>query len=67
MWYWGAHALDHVSQVIFVGGDRDACRRMGFRRADTMRDALDMAEDTVGRDPSITHFACPPIFYCEVE
>ena len=67
MWYWGAHALEHVGQVIFVGGDRDACRRLGFRRADTMRDALDMAEDTVGRDPSITHFACPPIFYCEVE
>jgi lactate racemase len=67
MWYWGAHALEHVGDVIFVGGDPEACRRMGFRRADTLRDALEMAEQTVGRDPSITHFHCPPLFYAEVE
>ena len=67
MWYWGAHALEHVGEVIFVGGDPEACRRMGFRRADTMRDALEMAEQVVGRDPSLTHFHCPPLFYCEVE
>jgi hypothetical protein len=67
MWYWGAHALEHVGGVIMVGGDPQACRRLGFRRADTMRDALEMAEQVVGRDPSITHFHCPPLFYCEVE
>jgi hypothetical protein len=67
MWYWGAHALEHVGEVIFVGGDPEACRRMGFRRADTMRDALEMAETVVGREPSVTHFHCPPLFYCEVE
>jgi lactate racemase len=66
MWYWGAHALEHVGEVIFVGGDPEACRRMGFRRADTMRDALEMAEQVVGRDFSLTHFHCPPLFYCEV-
>ena len=67
MWYWGAHALEHLGEVIFVGGDGEACRRMGFRRADTMRDALEMAEQVVGRDPALTHFHCPPLFYCEVE
>ena len=67
MWYWGAHALQHVGEVIFVGGNPAACRRMGFRRADTMRDAIEMAEHVVGREPSITHFHCPPIFYAEVE
>ena len=51
MWYWGAHALQHLGDVIFVGGDPEACRRLGFRRADTMRDALEMAEQVVGRDP----------------
>jgi lactate racemase len=66
MWYWGAHALEHVGTVIFVGGDPEACRRMGFRRADTMRDALEMAEQVVGRDFSLTHLHCPPLFYCEV-
>ncbi len=67
MWYWGSHALEHVGQVVVVGGDPEACRRLGFRRASTLRDALEVAEQTVGRDPSITHFHCPPIFYCEVE
>jgi hypothetical protein len=67
MWYWGAHALEHLGDVIFVGGEPGACRRMGFRRADTLRDALEMAEQVVGRDPSVTHFHCPPLFYCEVE
>jgi len=66
MWYWGAHALEHVGSVIFVGGDPEACHRMGFRRADTMRDALEMAQQVVGRDFSLTHFHCPPLFYCEV-
>ena len=67
MWYWGAHALQHLGDVIFVGGDPEACRRLGFRRADTMRDALEMAEQVVGRDPSLTHFHCPPVFYAQVE
>jgi hypothetical protein len=67
MWYWGAHALEHVGEVIFVGGDAEACHRMGFRRADTMRDALEMAETVVGREPEVAHFHCPPLFYCEVE
>ena len=67
MWYWGAHALEHVGQVIFVGGDPAACRHMGFLRADTMRDALAMAEQVVGTSPSLTHFHAPPLFYCEVE
>src|ERR687892_1568775 len=56
MWYWGAHALDHLGGVIIVGGDPAAVRRMGFKPASTLRDALEMAEDVVGRDPSITHF-----------
>ncbi|MDP9228508.1 MAG: nickel-dependent lactate racemase [Actinomycetota bacterium] len=66
MWYWGAHALEHLGEVIFVGGDREACKRMGFRRADTMRDALEMAEQVVGNGFSLTHFHVPPLFYCEV-
>ena len=30
MWYWGAHALQHLGQVIIVGGDTRAVRRLGF-------------------------------------
>jgi hypothetical protein len=46
MWYWGAHALDHLGDVIFVGSNRRAVRRMGFRTASTFPDALEMA--TIG-------------------
>ena len=66
MWYWCAHALEHLGGVIVVGGDRRAVRRMGFKPATTMQDALEMAEDIVGFNPSITHFHAPPLFMADV-
>ncbi|MFN2608784.1 MAG: lactate racemase domain-containing protein [Acidimicrobiales bacterium] len=67
MWYWGAHALQHVDgNVIIVGGNARAVRRMGFKPASTLRDALEMAEDVVGRDPSITHIHNPPLLMADV-
>ncbi len=55
MWYWGAHALEHLGDVIFVGGDRKTTARMGFRAASTLDDALEMARERVGGSPSITY------------
>jgi lactate racemase len=66
MWYWCAHALQHLGAVIIVGGDRAAVRRLGFRPASTLSDALEMAEDVVGRDPSVTHLHLPPVFLADV-
>ncbi len=66
MWYWGAHALQHLGGVIIVGGNAKAVRRLGFKPATTMRDALEMASDVVGPDPSLTHFHCPPLMLAEV-
>jgi hypothetical protein len=66
MWYWGAHALDHLGGVIIVGGDPKAVRRMGFKPASTLRDALEMAEDVVGANPTITHLHCPPMAMADV-
>ena len=66
MWYWCAHALEHLGGVIVVGGDTRAVRRLGFKPASTLRDALEMAEDVVGRDPSITHVHCPPLFMTDM-
>src|SRR3954451_12587154 len=60
MWYWCAHALDHLGEVIWVGGDRRAVARMGMRSASTFADALEMATDSVGRSPSITYLHSPP-------
>jgi lactate racemase len=66
MWYWCAHALEHLGAVIIVGGDRAAVRRMGFKPATSLQDALEMAEDVVGRDPTITHIHMPPIVMADV-
>jgi hypothetical protein len=66
MWYWGAHGLDHVGRVIIVGGDQAAVRRLGFKSASTLTDALEMAEDVVGRDPTVTHLHNPPLFMADV-
>jgi hypothetical protein len=66
MWYWCAHALQHVGGVIVVGGDPKAVRRLGFKPASTLRDAIEMAEDVVGPDPSITHLHNPPILMADV-
>jgi hypothetical protein len=67
MWYWGAHALEHLGGVIIVGGDPRAVRRLGFRPASTLNDALEMASDVVGTAPTISHFHCPPIMLADVE
>ena len=66
MWYWCAHALQHLGDVIVMGGDPRAVRRLGFRPASTLDDALEMATDVVGRHPSITYMHNPPMFISDV-
>jgi hypothetical protein len=66
MWYWAAHAMDHVDDVIWVGADRQAAQRLGFRAATTLADALEMASATVGTDPSITYLHNPPHLIADV-
>jgi hypothetical protein len=66
MWYWGAHALEHVGKVIIVGGEPRSVRRLGFTPASTLNDALEMASDVVGRDATITHLHNPPIVMADV-
>ena len=66
MWYWGAHAMDYLGDVIFVGADRRAVSRMGFRTASTFADALEMAGETVGSSPTITYLHSPPLALAEV-
>ncbi|MEX1046677.1 MAG: lactate racemase domain-containing protein [Actinomycetota bacterium] len=66
MWYWGAHAMDYLGDVIFVGADRRAVSRMGFRSASSFADALEMAGETVGRSPRISYLHSPPLTMAEV-
>jgi hypothetical protein len=66
MWYWAAHAMDHVDEVIWVGADRRSVQRLGFRSASTLQDALEMASGTVGPSPSITYLHNPPHLIADV-
>src|SRR5919201_1027328 len=65
-WYWAAHALEHLRDVIVVGGDREAVHRLGFKCASTLEDAFEIAEQTVGRWPSVTHLRTPPLLLADV-
>jgi hypothetical protein len=40
---------------------------LGFKAATTLEDAFEMAEQTVGRYPSVTHMRMPPIMLADVE
>ncbi|HVL90468.1 MAG TPA: lactate racemase domain-containing protein [Actinomycetota bacterium] len=66
MWYWASHAMAHLGDVIYVGGDRSTVARLGFRSATTLADALDMASETAGRSPRITAMRTPPLWLAEV-
>ncbi|HEX2029276.1 MAG TPA: lactate racemase domain-containing protein [Nitriliruptorales bacterium] len=66
MWYWGAHALDHLADVVWVGADRRAVRRMGFRSASTLSDALEMVGGAVGSSPTVTYLHTPPLTLADV-
>ena len=67
MWYWAAHAMDHVDDVIWVGGNRRTAQRLGFRAASTLADALELASGTVGSNPSITYLHNPPHLIADVQ
>ncbi len=66
MWYWAAHAMDYLGDVIFVGGDRSTVARLGFRSAGTLADALEMAKETVGGSPRVTAMKVPPLLLADV-
>ena len=50
--HWAAHATEHLGDVILVGGDPMTSKRLGFKRSDSVAEALEMAQDTVGPSPS---------------
>ena len=66
MWYWGSHAMDHLGRIIIVGGDKKAVNRLGFQSASTLQDALEIASDVVGPQPTITHLKNPPLVMADV-
>ena len=68
MWYWCAHALQHLGAVIIVGGDRGRrapARLPGRRRPWPTR--WRWPRTSSGRYPSITHLHTPPLLMADVQ
>ncbi|MGZ3454511.1 MAG: lactate racemase domain-containing protein [Polyangiales bacterium] len=62
MWYWGEAGRQHIGRVIVVGADNEYIPKLlGYETARTMQEALEMAKEGFGHDPSITMLHAPPI------
>jgi hypothetical protein len=67
MWYWGENGRQHLGQVIAVGTDNQHVPElMGWERADTLAEAIDMARGRQGRTAQITLMHHPPMVMTDV-
>ena len=66
-WYWGWYGQSYVGRVIAAGArDPEVAAVLGYDTAPNLRQALEMAKDTVGPNPKVTVFHWPPIFMADV-
>lgn len=66
-WYWGYKAQCYLGKIIVVKPKlRHVAQVLGYEAANSLSEAIEMAKDVVGSNPSITYFHMPPIFLCEV-
>ncbi len=67
MWYWAENGASHCGKVIVVGAeDKLAAEVMGWECADSVQEALAMAQSFLGRSPTVTHIHIPPINMVDV-
>ena len=67
MWYWAENGANHCGLVIVVGAeDRESASVMGWECADSMDEALAMAQSFLGRTPTVSHLHIPPINMVDV-
>src|SRR5437879_11798762 len=67
MGYMAQHRLQHPSQIIAVCAENQHVPRlMGWERADTLAEAVDMARGRQGRTAQITLMHHPPLVMTEV-
>ena len=68
MWYWGQRGREQLGEVIVVGSDNQTVPDLlGWKRADTMAEAIAMARATQGRSAQITMLHHPPILITDVK
>ena len=68
MWYWGENGRQHMGQVIAVGTENTHVPQLlGWDRADTLAEAIDMARGKQGRSAEITMMHHPPLVMVDVQ
>ena len=67
MWYWCAHALQHLGGVIIVGGDPAAVHRLGFRVGIDHGRRPGDGHRHRRAVPTLTHVHSPPILMADVQ
>jgi len=68
LWGQGAYGLRYVSKVFLAGAvDFDAARMIGFEPFSTVEEAVEEAENLLGRDCSISYTDMKDSFICNVE
>lgn len=67
MWYWAENGANHCGKVIVVGAeDTIAAEVMGWDCADSVEQAIEMAQTFLGRNPTVAHVHIPPINMVDV-
>jgi hypothetical protein len=67
MWYWGENGRQHMGQIIAVGTENTHVPElMGWERADTLAEAIDMARGRQGRAAEISLMHHPPMVMTDV-
>src|SRR6267154_4880413 len=67
MWYWGENGRAHLGQIIAVGTENQHVPKLlGWERADTLAEAIDMARGRQGRSAQMTLMHHPPMVMTEV-
>src|SRR5207237_10102106 len=67
MWYWRENARAHRGQVSAVGtANQPVPKLLGWERADTLAEAIDMARGRQGRSAQMTLMHHPPMVMTEV-
>ncbi len=67
MWYWGDRGRSRVGNVIVVGAENEHVPRiLGWHKADTLQDAIEMSKDFTRPNPDITMVHIPPIMISDV-
>jgi hypothetical protein len=67
MWYWGENGRQHLGRVIVAGAENNHVpQQLGWERAGSVEEAIEMARGSAGRNASISLLHSPPIVMADL-